>query len=376
MLNIMDSSSRVGRLEMFHHDDFVNESDFIKTLFIVISAVVANANSPEEIEDFAYYRKDWIRNTIYRDFTCLDIELLASLLGKARQGALADTVGRWLRSLAACCKESDSSMGEEAVVHSFTRSTGFVGFGSASISASQTSLVLQRHHDDAQNVNHDSFLENVISFFDVKDSIISINSDHACPVFAKRIVNDSGNYIININSKSKFYNDLVVIFNYGMTNNNIFDYSVSYHLGNNSYDVISFDIINDMFWVQESNTFDDAKSVIRVVLTTMDNGRMKTESRYYVSSVEVTPDQEDFFKKWFWGAGSEMSCLVDISAERSGEGLLRGKALENMAVLRKAVLEFFESEVSASHPFDSLRKKAAWDSEYLASVLAGKAANI
>ena len=373
MLNMIESSYRVNCLEMFQNDEFMNESDFIKTLFTVISAIIASANSPEEIEDFAYSRKAWIRKNIYRDFTCLDNMLLVSLLGRLRQGGLVDTVGRWLRFLGTWCKDTDASMCEEAVVRSFTQATGLAGLDSVSISASQGSLVFEKHHGDAHCAHNVSFLENIISFFDVKESIVSINSHHVCPVFAKNIINNSGNYVLSINNKSKFYNDLVLIFNYGMTNNNIFDYSISYQLGNNSSDVICFDIINDMFWVQESNEFVDAKSVIRVVLTGMDNGRMKTESRYYVSSVEITPEQEDFLKRRFWSAASNTSCLVDISTDVFGEGFRSGRALENMALLRNAALRFFENEVSSRQSVDSLRKKAAWDSEFLASVLAGKA---
>ena len=264
-------------------------------------------------------------------------------------------------------------MGQEAVVSSFMQATGLAGLDSVSISASQGSLVFEKHHGDTHCVNQVSFLENIISFFDIKDSIISINSHHVCPLFAKKIIKNSGDYVLSINNKSKFHNDLVLIFNYGMTNNNIFDYSISYQLGHNSSDVISFDIINDMFWVQDSNEFDDAKSVIRVVLTGMENGRMKTESRYYVSSVEITPEQGDFLNRRFWSSTSDTSCLVDISPGVFGEGLRSGRALDNMALLRNAALKFFENEVSARHSFDSLRKKAAWDSEFLAGVLAGKA---
>ena len=376
MLNMIESSYRVNCSEMLRNDEFMNESDFIKTLFVVISAIVASANSPEEIEDFAYSRKAWIRKNIYSDFTCLDNMLLVSLLGRLRQGGLVDTAGRWLRSLGTWCKNKDATMSEEAVFSSFMQATKLAGLDSVSISASQGSLVFEKHHDNSHCVNHVAFLENIISLFEIKESIISIHSHHVCPVFARNIINNNGNYVLSINNKSKFYNDLVLIFNYGMTNNNIFDYSISYQLENNSSDVISFDIINDMFWVQESNEFEDAKSVIRVVLTGMDNGRMKTESRYYVSSVEITPEQEDFLNKRFWSAASDASCLVDISVDVFGEGLRRGRALESMALLRNATLEFFENEISTRHSIDSLRKKAAWDSEFLASVLAGKATSL
>lgn len=56
MLTMMNSLCRVD-YDIFRRCGYVNENDLIKTIFIIISAVIADANSSEEIEDFAYSRK-------------------------------------------------------------------------------------------------------------------------------------------------------------------------------------------------------------------------------------------------------------------------------------------------------------------------------
>ena len=371
MLTMMNSLCRVD-YDIFRRCGYVNENDLIKTIFIIISAVIANANSPEEIEDFAYSRKNWIKKHVYADYKSLDKDLIVALLTMLRHESLSDMLSNWLRRLGCCCSENGALVCEEAVEKSFCQATGFSCCNSVCISAFDASIVLERSRDQWRKDDEISFLENIVSLLDVKNNIVSVDSNFSSPCIASRIVDNSGDYLVSVfPEKSKFYDDLVTIFNYGMTAHNIFDHSFSFNV-DDFCNAMTFDVINDMFWVQESNAYKDAKSVIRTVLLRTEHNRRRVHSRYYVSSVEFTDEQNDFFRKQFWRPRGDRICTVDIAGRRDAADDRDGRARENLALLRNAALGFLENAVPARQSFDSLRKKAAWDSEFLASVLSGR----
>ena len=134
----------------------------------------------------------------------------------------------------------------------------------------------------------------------------------------------------------------MTIFNYGMTAHNIFDHSFSFNV-DDFCNAMTFDVINDMFWVQESNAYKDAKSVIRTVLLTTEHNRRRVHSRYYVSSVEFTDEQNDFFRKQFWrprgdriaSGGASRTPRVNTCSGRAGNRM----ASHNMDSLRLNVGE-------------------------------------
>lgn len=372
MLNMNNALMRVQGNGILNQDVFANENSFVRILFIVISAIVANANSPEEIEDFATARKMWIKRNICKDFRRLEGEMLSFLLSSIRPEKMTLMFERWLGMMAACRAGRDDSLGEDAVVESFMRATGFTGLGCASIAVSPSGLVFENRGRSQQGADG-KFVANVLDLFDISGTVVSIDAEGVHPDVAAEILGRGGDYLLSVRSRQKkFYNDLVLIFNYGMINKDIFDYSFSfYHDDSSASEILSFDIINDMFWIQESNIYRDAKSIIRVVSTRIDKNRTRTESRYYVSSAEFSPQDADFYQKDFWFFRDDKVSVLDVSANQNAKEARNNHTHENMASLRDIALKLLENGSSSPSLSDGIRKKAAWDGDFLSRVLAG-----
>jgi len=376
MLNMNNALMRVQGNGILNQDVFANENSFVRILFIVISAIVANANSPEEIEDFATARKMWIKRNICKDFRRLEGEMLSFLLSSIRPEKMTLMFERWLGMIANCRAGRDDSLGEDAVVESFMRATGFTGLGCASLAVSPSGLVFENRSRSQQGADG-KFVANVLDLFDISGTVVSIDAEGVHPDVAAEILTRGGDYLLSVRSRQKkFYNDLVLIFNYGMINKDIFDYSFSfYHDDSPASEILSFDIINDMFWIQESNIYKDAKSIIRVVSTRIDKNRTRTESRYYVSSAEFSPQDADFYQKDFWFFRDDKVSVLDVSANQNTREARNNHTNENMASLRNVALKLLDNGSSTSSLSDGVRKKAAWDGDFLSRVLAGSNVN-
>lgn len=376
MLNMNNALMRVQGSGILNQDVFVTENSFVKILFIVISAIVANANSPEEIEDFATARKMWIKRNICKDFRRLEGELLPFLLSSIRPEQMVLMFERWLGMMAACRAGRDGAVGEEAVVESFVQATGFTGLGCAAVAVSPSGLAFEKRGRSRPG-SDGKFVADVLDLLDIAGTVVSIDADGVHPDVAAEILGREGDYLLSVRSRQKkFFNDLVLIFNYGMINKDIFDYSFSYyHDDSPASEILSFDIINDMFWIQESDIYKDAKSIIRVVSTRIEKNRTKTESRYYVSSTELSPQDADFYKKDFWFFRDGDVSVLDVSTNQNKRDVRNNHTYENMASLRDVALKLLEDGSSSPSLSDGIRKKAAWDGEFLSRVLAGNHEN-
>jgi predicted transposase YbfD/YdcC len=375
MLNMSNEFMQVGGKNVLNQDVFITENSFVKMLFVIFSAIVANANSPEEIEDFAYARKNWIKKNVYKNFIGLKGELISALLGSIRPDAMSAMVERWLREVARNNDGSEDCVGEEAVANSFMRASGFASLGSAWLAVSDGGLVFGKRRADAA-AEDGNFVANVIDLLDLDGALVSIDADGVHPQVAADILGKGGDYLVAVTSRQKkFYNELVLIFNYGMVNKDIFDYSFSFYTDDcSASEILSIDIINDMFWIQESNMYADAKSIIRVVSTRIEKNRTKTDSRYYVSSVEVTPEDAAYFKREFWLSREGKASILDVCPNRQGHDARVGHLRQNMASLNTVAQKLFGNGEPTPGVPDAFRKKAAWDGEFLTSVLSGKAA--
>ena len=265
---------------------------------------------------------------------------------------------------------------KDAVVESFMRASGFAGLGCASVAVSPSGLFFERS-GRSQHGTDGTFVANVLELFDISGKVVSIDADGVFPDVAAEILARGGDYLLSVRSRQKkFYNDLVLIFNYGMINKDIFDYSFSFfHDDSPASEILSFDIINDMFWIQESNIYKDAKSIIRVVSTRIDKNRTRTESRDYVSSAEFSPQDADFYQKDFWFFRDGKVSVLDVSANPNKSDARLNHTHENMASLRDVALKLLDNGSSSPSLSDGIRKKAAWDGDFLSRVLAGNNEN-
>lgn len=371
MLNMSNEVMQVGRKSVLNQSYFINENSFVKMLFVIFSAIVANANSPEEIEEFAYARKNWIKKNIYKDFIGLKGELVSLLLSSIRPDAMSEMVERWIREVVHSNYGQDS-VGEEAVEKSFILASGFADLSAAWVGVSDGGLVIGKRQADV-GIEDGKFVANVINLFDIAEMVVSIDADGVHPDVAAEIFGRGGDYLVSVrNRQKKFFNDLILLFNYGMINKDIYDYSFSSYYDDSSVsEILSFDIINDMFWIQESNIYKDAKSIIRVVSTRIEKNRTKTEARYYVSSAEISSQDADFFKKDFWFFRDDKLSVLDVSTNQNKRDARINHTHRNMASLRDAALKLLENGSSTSRLADGIRKKAAWDSEFLSRLLVG-----
>ena len=116
------------------------------------------------------------------------------------------------------------------------------------------------------------------------------------------------------------------------------------------------------------------KSVLAIETIRSINGRIGTtaEIRYFLASYEDEPAKMAAAIRAHWAIENSLHWVLDVTF-REDECRVRDRtAAANFAMLRKIALNLIKQDSTAKTSLKARRKKAAWDNEYMAQVIAGK----
>lgn len=123
-------------------------------------------------------------------------------------------------------------------------------------------------------------------------------------------------------------------------------------------------------WLSQGKGWKGLTSVIEVTRERHCQGKMSTETSYYISSLEVNPEQVAYAIRNHWRIENSSHWVLDVTFREDDSRIRRGDAPENMATFRR-----FAMNLARLSPIkDSIRgklKQAAWSDKVREELLFG-----
>jgi len=129
-------------------------------------------------------------------------------------------------------------------------------------------------------------------------------------------------------------------------------------------------VTGDLTEVPAAAQWENLRSVAMVITEFVDShGRLKTERRYYFSSLE--PDAEEIARaiREHWSIENSLHWVLDVTFREDSSRVRRDNGAQNLAVMRHAALNLIRQEKTTKASIKSKRKRAGWDNDYLATLL-------
>jgi predicted transposase YbfD/YdcC len=102
------------------------------------------------------------------------------------------------------------------------------------------------------------------------------------------------------------------------------------------------------------------------------NGTIKREKRYYFCSTRLDVDSFARIVRGHWGIENRLHWVLDVVFRDDLARLRSGHGPANMAVIKHTALNLL-TQAKPTISLKNRRKKAAWNQDYLAGVIAGTA---
>jgi predicted transposase YbfD/YdcC len=111
------------------------------------------------------------------------------------------------------------------------------------------------------------------------------------------------------------------------------------------------------------------KTIVRVQSRTELKDRCRFDTRYFISSAELTAKGAATIVRGHWGIENRLHWTLDVAFNEDQSRLRKGHGAKNMAVVRHFAINLVRS-VSDERSIKLRRKRAGWDPTYLDTILA------
>lgn len=337
-------------------------------VFITILAVICGAQDWEEIEDFGNARIDFfskyldLKNgvpshdtfnrffSLYnpKSFQSIFVEWLSSLInikdkhiaidGKACRGSHSKS-GKMLHLLSAYLTDDCSFLGQEKI---------------------------------AKKSNEITAIPKLLKTLDLQGALVSIDAMGCQKEIATQIVAQNGDYLLAVKENQKtLYQDIKRAFKvYQKDEPTHFE---TLEINGSRVEKRISRIMTDLSHIEQANQWENLKTYIEIETEVYHKSNQKTtrDKRYYISSqLNIS---EYFLKatRNHWLIENKLHWSLDVIFKEDQSRKRIKNVTENFSIVLKTVLKLMQEKqkVNKKISIKRMRKKAAWNLEYLLELL-------
>ena len=242
--------------------------------------------------------------------------------------------------------------------------------------APENSLVLGQTLTDAKS-NEITAIPELLQLLDVSGCIVTIDAKGCQKEIARTILDRGANYLLAVEeNQGRLYEAIRDLFEgaeeadyEGVPH----DYSATLNQGHGRIERRECQVISDPSCLEYLSTGQDwpgLRSVIRVVGRRETDSGTTEQSRCYISSLAAEAQRFLEATRRHWGIENSVHWVLDVSFREDESRVRTGNAPENMAIMRHAALNLLRQDRHSKISIKARRKLAAWDNDYLLSILA------
>ncbi len=210
----------------------------------------------------------------------------------------------------------------------------------------------------------------LLESLDIKGATITIDAMGCQHAIANQIVAKKGDFVLGLKgNQGKLHQDVVTWFQ-ALPKGVKMDESQSVDKGHGRIEERAVRMSSDIQWLRDRHPHWHAiKSVIEVTSTRHMNGEARSEQRYYISSLPMDAHQAGSAIRAHWGIENQLHWVLDMSFGEDQSHIRKGHAVQNMAVIRHAVINAIQSIKPVRQSVKLMRKRAGWNTDVLDSIL-------
>jgi predicted transposase YbfD/YdcC len=213
---------------------------------------------------------------------------------------------------------------------------------------------------------------------DLKGALVTIDAMGAQTKIAQAILDGGGDYVLSLKENwPATYAEVEMLFN-SPPAGTVFEKHQTVDGGNGRIAIRRHTVCDDVGWMISARRYPgEAKfpglAMIGRVETEVERcGKIEYETRYYLCSTRLSAEILGQAIRGHWGIENRLHWVLDVVFREDQARLREGNAPANMAIVRHAALNLL-SRAKPTTSFKNRRKRAGWNTDYLAAVIRGAA---
>jgi predicted transposase YbfD/YdcC len=345
-------------------------------LVIAICAVIAGADNWEDIAEFGQAKRDWFQkflelpngipshDTFNRVFARLDPQ-------QFREGFMS-----WINAVSDVIGGQVIAIDGKLLRRSHDRGIGKTAIDMVSAWASVNRLVLGQVKVDDKS-NEITAIPQLLQALEVAGCIVTIDAIGCQTEIAETIIDQEADYVLSLKeNQGRLFEDVCLLFQdleQSQYKAYACDYAKSANKDHGRIEIRECWTISDPDVLRHLRGFENWKNLVtvsRIRSQRILGEEHSCEDRYHIASIIGAKHVLGAVRS-HWGIENELHWTLDIAFDEDHCRIRKEHGAENFAILRHIALNLLKQEKTCKRGIKGKRLLAAWNEDYLRTVLAG-----
>lgn len=348
-------------------------------IVIAICAILANADGPTAIAQWAKLNEAWLRKHLALPGGIPGKDTFRRVLGLLPPAAFQQCFQQWLQTVQTSADEESENprhiaIDGKALRRSYDRQRGLGPLQIVSAWASDFGITLGQVATEEKS-NEITAIPQLLERIDVQDAIVIIDAAGCQKAIAAKIVQGKGDYVLALKgNQEKLLHDVKFLM-LGPLQDDDTGGPVSRYVeveqGHGRLEARTYYQMTAPSYLHGRSQWKGLKTIGAAVRVYEEKGLEKRDVRYYISSLRRNGRQFASVVRRHWGIENSLHWSLDMTY-REDESRVRNRTFaENLSWLRRMTLGLIKQHPGKQSNIMK-RRMAGWSPDFLMQVLTGK----
>lgn len=348
----------------------------IDIVVIAVCAVIAKAETWEEIADYGVMKETFLRQFLELPNGIPSHDTINRLFARLDPEAWQTCFTHWMRAVSQLGEEKLISIDGKVLRGSKSTGQGKGTKKQAALSlvsawASENELVLAQLALN-ENRNELSLIPEVLNLLDLEGASVSIDAAGCHQEVAEQVVTQGGDYLLSLKAnQGRLFDEVNWLFEYQRAEAVAMDQAETFDVSHGRQETRTCWLMTELDYLEQASlsAWTQLKAVVVVESQVLRQGKTSRQRRFFLTSHDYCAKQALARVRKHWSIENQQHYPLDVLFHEDASRTRRGFAARNLAALRRLALNLLNLDYPT--PLSKRRKrfKALLDDSYLLVLL-------
>lgn len=350
----------------------------IDIVVIAVCAVIAKAETWEEIADYGELKEDFLRQFLALPHGIPSHDTFNRVFSRLDPAAWQTCFMKWMRSVSQLSEDKLVSVDGKVLRGSKAKGEGKREEKQAALSlisawAGENEMVLAQLALE-EHANELSLIPELLGLLDLEGASVSIDAAGCHKEVATQIIEQGGDYVLSLKAnQGQLFDEVNWLFEYQLSEAVVMDTSETFDVAHGRQEARTCWLMNDLSYlegaVRNLSDWQKLQAIIVIENQVLRQGKLSTQRRFFLTSHTFSAKQALARVRQHWSIENQQHYPLDLLFREDASRTRKGFAAQNLAALRRLALNLLNLDTQT--PISKRRKrfKALLDDRYLLNLL-------
>lgn len=351
------------------------DHDLLDIVVLALCAVMSGAEGWDDIEDWGRAREVWLRRYLLLRNGIPGHDTIRRVFEALSPSELEKRFAQWMADICPAVEGRIIAVDGKAMRGSARAERGLRALHQVSAYAAEYGVTLGQRPCEEKS-NEITAIEDLLPTLALEGAVVTIDAMGCQTAIAQQITDGGGDYVLAVKDNQPRLAEALQDFFASLNAPGHPRRAVSLHetldKGHGRIETRRCVAVGELDWLDLLDLkarWSKLASVACIESTRSIAGKLETEKRYVISSLPADSRRILHAVRTHWGIENALHWCLDVTFGEDASPIRLRNAALNFSFLRRLAINLFRTDKSRAASLPKKRKAAAWNPDYLATVL-------